>query len=183
MAIVGDADSPDGLEFEPYCSQQSPETTPPPTSERADPALAATLVDESYDSIRWLAALGVRFAFNRVIGTATTGGTDIRIPAGAALIAEGEGVGLTSALLKIVEARGIEVLYGVQAIEPAYGEGGVAGVRVRGDGQAAAIAARAVVMGGGVFPASAAWRTAFLGTQFTNVKVRGSRLDTGDVLL
>jgi tricarballylate dehydrogenase len=183
MAIVGDADSPDGLEFEPYSSEQFSEDIRRTTGDRADPALAATLVDQSYEAMRWLAGLGVRFAFNRVIGTAVTRGTDIRIPAGAALIAEGEGAGLTSALLKIVEARGIEVLYGVQAIEPVYGAGGVAGVRVRGYEQADAIAAGAVVMACGGFQASAAWRTAFLGTQFTNVKVRGSRFDTGEFLL
>lgn len=35
----------------------------------------------------------------------------------------------------------------------------------------------------GGFQASAVWRTAFLGSQFTNVKVRGSRFDTGEFLL
>jgi tricarballylate dehydrogenase len=183
MAIVGRSDSSEGLEIEAYSRAQFSDDLRRTTGNRADPALSAALVDQSYDAMRWLASLGVHFVFNRVIGTAAAQGADIRIPAGAALIAEGEGVGLESTLLAIVEARGIDVLYGVQAVEPLYAAGRVSGVRVRGLEDANTIAAAAVIMASGGFQASAAWRTAFLGSQFTNVKVRGSRFDTGEFLL
>lgn len=112
MAIVGNADSTDGLTFDSYSRENFTEDIRRTTGDRADPTLAARLVDQSYEALGWLASLGVRFVFNRVIGTAAARGSEVRVPAGAALIADGEGEGLTSALLRIVEARDRGPLWG-----------------------------------------------------------------------
>ena len=57
---------------------------------------------------------------------------------------------------------------------------GVEGVRVRSDGAAQDLRAKAVVLACGGFEANAEWRTRYLGPGWDLAKVRGSRFNTGD---
>lgn len=184
VALVGRADDPAGLEAAPYSAENYIDDLARATGGRVDRELGRVLVAESYDSLRWLAGHGVRFAFNRAIGTAPTrDGGPVRLPDGAGLIARGEGEGLAATLLDLVEKQQIPVIFDTQALAPLIAtDGSVEGVRVRGR-RGGVVRSRSVVMACGGFHASAAWRCAFLGPEFSYVKVRGTQLSTGEFLL
>ena len=145
------------------------------TQYRTDPSLAAKLIDESLNTLRWLAGHSVRFlpmygrqSFERDGKARFWGGLTVE--------AWGGGPGLVDGLTAIAERMGVTLRYGARAQGLELVGGGVKGVRVNGE----TVAADAVVLACGGFEANAAWRTRYLGAGWELAKVRGTRFNTGD---
>ena len=140
------------------------------TQYRADPDLAVKLVDESYDTLRWMAGHGVRFLPMYGRQSFKVGDT-VRFWGGLTLEAWGGGPGLIDSLTSIAQGMGIDIRYGVRG-EALVEEG----VRVGSE----TVKADAVVLACGGFESNAAWRTQYLGPGWELAKVRGTRFNTGD---
>jgi tricarballylate dehydrogenase len=181
--IVGDHDDAGTVTADPYPRERYLADIEKVTAGLADPVLSSVVVDQSLDTVRWMAGLGVPWEFNRAVGAVTVPGSDrVQLPHGCALRSLGEGYGLSDNLFRIVEEAGIKVFYETQALEPVLGEDGqVRGVAIRDREGRAVIGCRALVLGSGGFQASPEMRTAYLGPSWSLVKVRGTRFNTGEM--
>tara|TARA_B100000315_G_scaffold193844_1_gene184399 strand:+ start:2295 stop:3773 length:1479 start_codon:yes stop_codon:yes gene_type:complete len=148
---------------------------------RADPELVRVLVDESYDTMRWMQTrLGVRWELNRQ--SPRQEDRDTFLP-GNELTAWGGGGGLMQQLFHAAEGQGVDVVCSASAVGFLTDDhGGVCGVRVKTGGEIQSLEAGAVVLGSGGFQASPEMRARYLGPGWDRMKVRGSRYNTGEVL-
>jgi tricarballylate dehydrogenase len=149
---------------------------------RADPELGKILIDNSFDTVRWMARLGIKMEAAVTLGGVVVDGK-IKWPKGTLLRAEHEGVGLSTSWFRIAEKKGIVIVYSTCAEALLRDKGGaVAGLTVRGPDGIKNIKARAVVLGAGGFEASQSWRAQYLGRPWDGAKVRGTRHNQGDGL-
>ncbi|HZV51201.1 MAG TPA: FAD-dependent tricarballylate dehydrogenase TcuA [Candidatus Dormibacteraeota bacterium] len=181
--IVGGNDDPSTVAVDPYPHERYLADIARTTAGLADPVLSRLVVDRSYDTVRWMADLGVPWEFNRAVGAVTVPGSDrVKLPDGCALRTLGEGYGLSEHLFRLAEEAGVEIHYEAQALAPVLGDDGwVEGVAVRDPGGRALVRCRALVLGCGGFQASPEMRAAYLGPAWSLVKVRGTRFDTGEM--
>ena len=93
-------------------------------------------------------------------------------------------MGLVAGLFKAVERAGIEVRYGTAVRGLKVGQpGGMVALLVEGEKGQEEIVAKGVVLGSGGFEANGTMRARHLGSKWENVKVRGTRHNTGEVLM
>ena len=147
------------------------------TESRSDPSLAATVVDNSYPTLRWLSEHGVHFDVNWEWA--------VKLPDGrlrVGLEARGSGAGLSDALFAFAEQRGIQIQYDTRGEALLESDTGMTGVEARVGRRRVTFEADAVVLAAGGFQANPEWRARYLGPGWDLVKVRGSRFDTGDGL-
>ncbi|WP_413099986.1 FAD-dependent tricarballylate dehydrogenase TcuA [Streptomyces sp. Inha503] len=148
---------------------------------QADSRLVNALAERSLDTVRWLAAKGVRFTFNRTLGAEVRDGV-LHIPPGQVLTCTGEGMSrgfeVIRPLLAHAEGIGVEVRWSTPLAEVLRSEGRLTGVAV-GDGSET-VPADAVVIATGGFQGSRELRREHLGPQWETVRLRGTRLATGD---
>src|SRR5262245_42354647 len=84
--IIRDHDSPDTVLAEPYRREDYLEDLRRTSGGRGDPVLSEILVERSYDTVRWMADLGVPWEFNRAVGAVTIpGAAKVKLPYGGAL--------------------------------------------------------------------------------------------------
>jgi tricarballylate dehydrogenase len=141
-----------------------------------------SLIANSYDVVRWLASHHVTFepiysrqAFRKAGRYVFWGGLT--------LAADGEGVGLVEAELRVFLTMGGEIRYDCAAVDLLVDHGRVVGVRTESEsGHTEDLQADAVVLGSGGFEANRELRTRFLGEDWANAKVRGTPCNTGDGL-
>ena len=145
------------------------------TAHRTDPELAAKLIEESHDTLRWMADRGVRFLPMYGRQSFNTDGR-VRFWGGLTLEAWGGGPGLVDSLTGIAERLGVTIRYGARAQALVMKSGRVRGVQLANE----EIAADAVVLACGGFESNAAWRAQYLGPGWELAKVRGTRFNTGD---
>ena len=149
---------------------------------QADPRLVDALAERSLDTVRWLAAKGVRFTFNRTVGARVRDGV-LHIPAGQILTSTGEGMSrgfeVIKPLLRHAERIGVELRWSTPLVDVVRDGRQVTGV-LAGDG---VVPADAVVIASGGFQASRELRCRHLGTEWEKVKLRGTRLATGDGMM
>lgn len=153
------------------------------TGGRCDPALTRVLVSEAADSVRWLAGKGIRWrlmyerqAYRSAGRWRFWGG----LPVGVA----GGGKGLMAQHTAAAEAAGVEMRYGAAVCGLDRDQSGsVRVLRYRDpDGREHRVAAGAVVLAAGGFEADPARRERHLGRGWARAVVRGSPLNTGEVL-
>src|SRR5579871_4124671 len=149
------------------------------TEYRTDPELCEVLVGDSRATMLWMRDQGVRFLPIWGRQAYRIGGR-FRFWGGLTVEAVGGGPGLIEALYAGARRRGVAIAFGARATALTVANAGVAGVRVRSEGGAHDIAARAVVLACGGFESSAEWRTRYLGPGWDLAKVRGTRFNTGD---
>ncbi|MEH6633035.1 MAG: FAD-dependent tricarballylate dehydrogenase TcuA [Halopseudomonas aestusnigri] len=149
------------------------------TGYRTDPELCERLVMSSRETMKWLAAKGIKFmpiygrqAF-KVDGR-------FKFWGGLTLEAWGGGPGLVDAQTAIAKDQGIEIRYGVKVLSLLSDGEGVHGVKVKANGKITSISARSVILASGGFQANAEMRTRYLGPGWELAKTRGSRFNTGD---
>lgn len=184
IPIVRSNDNPDTVTVQPYTRADYLRDLERVTGGRTDPELSAVLVERSYDTVRWMADLGVPWEFNRAVGAVTiAGAAKVKLPFGGALRVKGEGVVLSSTLFRLAEEADIPVFYETQAQRIVTApDGRVAGIEVRGPEGARVLHCRALVLASGGFQASPEMRTAYLGPNWSLVKVRGTRFNTGEMI-
>jgi tricarballylate dehydrogenase len=149
------------------------------THYRTDPALASTLIDESYPTLAWMRNHGVRFLPLYGRQSFEVDG-QIRFWGGLTVEAWGGGPGLIDNLTQAATRLGVKVHYDARAVALAEERGRVSGVHVRTPEAVEQLAADAVVLAAGGFEANAAWRTRYLGPGWDLARVRGTRFNTGD---
>jgi tricarballylate dehydrogenase len=152
------------------------------TESRSDPELSDILIGRSYETVCWLASLGITMEPAVSLSGIKVGGV-IKWSPGAVIRAQHEGVGLSRMWFQIAEREGVEVRYATAARRLVQdSRGRVTGVMALGPDGIAEITAKAVVLGCGGFEANPAWRGRYLGAPWDHAKVRGTRYNTGDGL-
>ena len=153
------------------------------TGGRNDPGLTRTLVDDSQQTLRWLHGLGLRFRlmYERQAYPGPEGGHVFW--GGLAVGSVDGGKGLVAQHTEAARAGGVEVRYGRACTDLVLDGGRVTGVRWTGaDGGSGTVRAESVVLASGGFEADAAMRKEHLGAEWGRAKVRGTPLNTGDML-
>jgi tricarballylate dehydrogenase len=150
---------------------------------RHDRALSEVLVSSSYDSVRWLHSLGVRFEFARTaVEARTTDSGKLGLQLGAAVRTRGKGPQLSEVLFTRAREQGVSILYDAEAIGLRTDPGGaVRGVELRQNGESRLLACGGVVLACGGFESSATLRGQYLGEGWGGVKVRGTPFNTGEM--
>jgi len=149
------------------------------TQHRADPDLVEVLVQNSFDTMKWMRGKGVRF--QPIYGRqAFKIDGKFKFWGGLTIEAWGGGPGLVAAWTDIAKREGVEVWYRARARELMFDGFKVTGVRVKRPGEIVEVKARAVVLAAGGFQANPEWRTRYLGPSWDVAKVRGTRYNTGD---
>ena len=148
----------------------------------ADSELSELLVTESYPTIRWMTELGVRWEMGGY-RRALQHGRRARFY--SMIISKGAGLGLSEQQFEIAERLGIPVHYEAKVAEilTDSGTGSVTGLRVRYPDGFRELHARALVLACGGFEANKELRVRYMGPKWDQVKVRGSRYDTGEGLM
>src|SRR5882724_2754770 len=152
------------------------------TEYAADKKLTHILVDQSYDTARWLTDMNVKWILSTSTHAVKMGGK-IKFPSGRVISVNDGGLGLVEMLFPTVEKNGIEIIYEAKATALTVdSKGKVSGVRVQTAEGLVDFQSRAVVLAAGGFEANPEMRARYLGTGWDLVKVRGSRYNTGEVL-
>lgn len=140
------------------------------------------LVAESYPTLRWLAAVGIKF---EPIYSRQSFEKDGRFVfwGGLTLAAKDEGYGLAEAERRAFEDHGGVIVYDCAAIGILVEGGRVVGVETRsGAGDTRRFKSAAVVLASGGFGSNKALRTRYLGRGMDRAVVRGTPHNTGDGL-
>jgi tricarballylate dehydrogenase len=154
------------------------------TSGRNDPDLTAALVGDSQEVLRWLHGLGLRFRLmyerqaylDESTGRYTFWG-------GLAVGSTGGGKGLVAQHTAAARAEGVEVRYGTRGTDLLVEDGRVRGLTWRdAAGRTGTVRAHSVVLAAGGFEADPQMRREHLGEGWQRAKVRGTPLNTGDML-
>jgi tricarballylate dehydrogenase len=153
------------------------------TGGRNDPALTEVLVRESQDTLRWLHGKGLRYrlmyerqAYPDAQGRQVFWG-------GLAVGSTGGGVGLIEQHTEAAEKAGVEIRHGVGAHELVRDGSRIRGVTWRNAaGRTGSLTSESVVLAAGGFEANAELRRRHLGGGWERARVRGTPLNTGDML-
>jgi tricarballylate dehydrogenase len=151
------------------------------TEYRTDPDLVDVLVNNSFDSVKWLRGLGVPFLPSFGLHPAGPDGKVRMSGVAPAVEVSGGGAGLIQALYERATKLGIPIIYGARAVGLlADSARRVVGVKVRHDGAEHTIETTSVVLACGGFEANAEMRARYLGPSWDLVRVRGTGCNTGD---
>lgn len=153
------------------------------TGGRNDPVLTDVLIGDSQDTLRWLRGKGLRFrlmyerqAYPDARGRQVFWG-------GLAVGSAGGGKGLVEQHTEAAGKAGVTTRYGTRAVDLVRDGGAVTGVSWRDTGGAAGVVrADSVVLAAGGFEADPRLRREHLGEGWERAKVRGTPLNTGDML-
>jgi len=188
--IVEPDERHDLTEVPPYPAEEYAADLAKVTSGRNDPAMTQVLVDESRDVLAWLHDLGLRYrlmyerqAYRRDDGGwLFWGGLHVGNVDG--------GKGLVTDHRAVAERLGYRVAYGVRVTDlltdPATTAGGtptvVGVVGTAADGSEVRVHAESVVVASGGFESDPELRERHLGPGWNSAVVRGTALNTGDLL-
>ena len=151
------------------------------TEGQANPELTKTMIQESQPTVMWMTELGVVWDWSIVWSTKT--GERQSFNPGTAIQAKNKGVGLVHYLFAATERAGIDIAYQAKMVGFLQNDNGhVTGVKVRTPSGTEDAEAGAVVLASGGFEANAEMRARYLGPGWDQVKVRGTRFNTGETL-
>ena len=167
------------VEFGAYTREQYFDDLGRLTQWRSDPDLAETLIDGSFETLRWMRGYRVRFSPSYGRQAFKVDGR-YRFWGGLAVEVWGGGPGLVQALTEAARDHDIPILYGTRATDLVEEDEGVRGVVARRGRERLRLGAGAVVLACGGFESNAEWRTRYLGPGWDLAKVRGTRYNTGD---
>jgi len=148
------------------------------TEGRNDDALTETLIRESTPTMRWLYGHGLRFRLMYERQAYRNDAGEYVFWGGLHIGSTGGGKGLIEQHEAAARAAGVEVRYGQAVTDLLVEDGAVVGVLV-GDTE---VRASSVILAAGGFEANAAMRAEHLGEGWQHAKVRGTPLNTGDML-
>ncbi len=148
------------------------------TEGRNDPALTEVLIAESRDALAWLHDRGLRYRLMYERQAYPDAQWRHVFWGGLAVGSTGGGKGLIEQHTAAAAKAGVEVRYGVRVRELVRDGGAVVGVAGDGGG----VGAESVVLAAGGFEADPGLRQRYLGEGWQRAKVRGTPLNTGDLL-
>jgi tricarballylate dehydrogenase len=151
------------------------------TQGQANRALSQILTQQSYPTMLWMTELGVEWEWTEL--WSVRGDDQLRFNPGSILEARNKGVGLMEYLFAAAQRTGVDIAY--QARMTGFLQEGtdrVTGVRVRMPQGTEEAPAGAVILASGGFEANAEMRARYLGPGWDQVKVRGTRFNTGETL-
>ncbi|MFD6444997.1 FAD-dependent tricarballylate dehydrogenase TcuA [Promicromonospora sp. NPDC060204] len=185
--LVDDDDRLDTSTLPPYTREDYLSDMARVTGGANDPDLTERLVDDSEDTMRWLKGHGLRFRlmYERQAYLSERGADAGRhvFWGGLAIGSTGGGKGLVEQHEAAAAAAGVVVRYGCAATALVTEGDRVVGLRyVDADGTEAELRAESVVLAAGGFEADADMRREHLGEGWQRAKVRGTPLNTGDML-
>ncbi len=137
------------------------------------------LIDQSYDTLRWLGTHNIKFEPIYSRQTFKKDGKYV-FWGGLTLEAKGEGVGLVEAELREFLRLGGKIVYNTEAKALVYKNDRIVGTDViNADGIEEFLSADSVVLGCGGFEANSEMRAKFMGEEWVKAKVRGTKHNTG----
>jgi len=136
------------------------------------------LIDHSYDTVEWLSGHGIKFEPIYSRQSFKKDGQYV-FWGGLTLAAQGEGVGLVDAEMAAYLQLGGTIRYETAAVELLTQEGKITGVVCDTPTGTIQLAADAIVLGCGGFEANPALRKKYMGAEWEQAKVRGTRHNTG----
>ena len=149
------------------------------TQFRSDPDLCEVLVRQSFATMKWMRANGVRFV--PIYGRqAFKVDGKFKFWGGLTVESVGGGPGLVEMLTNAATKAGAEIRYEARALALISDGFAVQGVKIRYQGALTDVPAKAVVLAAGGFQANAEMRTRYLGPGWDLAKVRGTPYNTGD---
>jgi tricarballylate dehydrogenase len=148
------------------------------TGDRNDKALTDTLVADSQGVLRWLRGKGLRFRLMYERQSYPDGSGRAVFWGGLTIGSTGGGKGLMEQHTRAAREAGIEVRYGAAVRSLVRDGAAVTGVAWDGG----EVGAESVVLAAGGFEADASLRAEHLGPAWRHAKVRGTPLNTGDLL-
>ena len=141
------------------------------TNYRADEDLAKTVARGSVDTFEWLTAFGIDWEYQAPHPGYTAGRVWL------------DGEELVTELVELVEDAGGEFFYDTEARGIHRDDDGhVTGVDARIEGARARFHGDAVILAAGDYGSSKERRTRYYGPGYGNMKVRGSRYNTGEAI-
>jgi tricarballylate dehydrogenase len=150
------------------------------TEYRSDPDLLEIMVDNSYETYRWLHEQH-RIRYSLMYGRqAFEVDGRFRFYGGLVLEAWGGGPEYSRSLFTAAERAGIDVRYNSRAIRIIADGVAAAGVVVQHGTERYDLPADAVVLAAGGFQGNVEWRSKYLGPGWDLANLRGSRFNTGD---
>ena len=180
VASFGEKD-PFSIRMPPYSNEDYYRDLMAVTQGQADPDLARTLVERSFETLEWLKSLGVEFELNPKLAVCLEAswyyppGSPIQIKGG------GEGESLATALFRRIEEHGVPVLYEAQVSRLLLNDAGrVVGIALEETGALKSVHSKAVILGCGGFEADSEMRKLYLGQEWERARVRGTPHNTGD---
>ncbi|MCZ6740658.1 MAG: FAD-dependent oxidoreductase, partial [Alphaproteobacteria bacterium] len=143
------------------------------TQFRSDPDLCEVLVRQSFATMKWMRANGVRFV--PIYGRqAFKVDGKFKFWGGLTVESVGGGPGLVEMLTNAATKAGAEIRYEARALALITDGFRVQGVKIRYRGALEDVPAKAVVLAAGGFQANAEMRTRYLGPGWDLAKVRGT---------
>lgn len=147
---------------------------------RTDPELAEIMVKNSADTVAWLTGLGVKWEeIDYHYDTRFKGTNRVAI-----VSSDGGGEGLIDTLIAAAEKLGAKILYETRAIRLLLDEKArVRGIMAKGPDGFLEFKCKAVVLASGGFEANTEMRVRYIRPDGDELKVRGTRHNTGQGLL
>jgi tricarballylate dehydrogenase len=153
------------------------------TSDRNDKDLTRVLVQDSQDVLRWLHGLGLRFRLMYERQAYVDEAGQYVFWGGLAVGSTGGGKGLVQQHTQAAQDLGVQIRYGVRGGDLVQEDGAVRGITwSSASGEHGTLQAESVVLAAGGFEANAEMRREHLGPGWELAKVRGTPLNTGDLL-
>lgn len=148
------------------------------TEGKSDPVLANQLISKSYETISWMADLGIKFQLNENQSFEQDG--KLQFWGGLPLKTENKGVGLIQTLFDKAVEMGIDVWYDSRAIELVTDNDQITGVTIEQKEKLITVNASSVILACGSFEANKKMRSENLGAEWEKAIVRGTEFNTGD---
>jgi tricarballylate dehydrogenase len=149
---------------------------------QADPEWTRVLADESFGTIEWLAANGMKFELK--MESAKNRDGKLTWDPGRTLYPVERGTEILRALYAAAGAAGAKIAYEAAVVDLLVDEatGAVEGVLVDNPAGLERVYAKAVILASGGFQANPEMRSKYLGPAWDVIKVRGTRFNTGECL-
>ena len=178
-ALLADPSELDGREneVEAYTANAYRKDMLDRTRGQTDPLLLNTLVSESYQTVLWLANIGIGFELSggRQENSSAAIGSRIGVRA------IGSGPGLINMHYSAAQRLGIHIAYETKMLKVLQNSSGaVTGVRIQDKEGLQDLHAKGVILACGGFEANQEMRLKYLGGPWERAKVRGSKFNTGD---
>ena len=159
------------IDMEPYTHEQFTKDIMRLSDGRSDPALVKALVDNSHDTILWLAKrVKIPFILSFHRQAYLVDGRQ-KFWGGMVLAVEDGGKGLVDAHHWALKESGVEVWFNAEAIDLMRSSGKVSGLKVKKDGEVFNLEATSIILASGGFESNREMRFKHLGPEWVNARV------------